>query len=171
MKMTYGKHLRHLRKELAPIDNWLFDVYSIDTINCMSILTTSQAAKVIGVNKRTLMRWDKSGLLKAKRELVSNIRIYDEEVVEKVRQWFQLRNKHKAHLRKLGPIRSKIDKYIVTQPLSWLEQPKIVSLDEAKKAFNELHNWENQLEKIYKEYAEFTEDYYGKLEEIKEEEE
>lgn len=137
----------------------------------MSLINISDAAKIIGVSKRTLMRWDESRLLKAKREIVSNIRVYDREIIEKVKRWFALRSKHRVHLRKLAPIRKGIDKYVVTQPLSWLDRPKITSLEEAKKTFEKLHNWESKLKEIYKEYVEFTESYYGKLEDIKEEEE
>lgn len=130
----------------------------------MSNITIGNAAKILGVNKKTLMRWDKSRLFPATREPVSNIRVYNQDQVENVLHWLALRKKHRAHLQKLVPIRQSLDRFITKQPFPLSGRPKLYKLEEAKKAFNDLHNWENELKKIYKEYAGFNEYDYGKLE-------
>ena len=48
----------------------------------MKIYKVGEFAKLIGVSKKTLQRWDNSGILVAKRTL-TNHRFYDEKDLEK----------------------------------------------------------------------------------------
>ena len=45
-------------------------------------LTVSEAAKLIGVNKETLRRWDKSGKFSSSRNPINNYRVYQVEHVQ-----------------------------------------------------------------------------------------
>jgi excisionase family DNA binding protein len=49
------------------------------------LLTISQAAEVLGVSEVTLRRWDASGKFKARRNPMSNYRVYDERDVLRLR--------------------------------------------------------------------------------------
>ena len=129
----------------------------------MSKITISQAAKILGVSKKTLMRWDKPGLFPARRESVSNVRIYDKEGVEKLAEWFDLRKKHLNHLKKLKPINDECRRFISTRPLDPYNPPKGHNLRDMKKAFNKMKQWQCDLNELRKKYIEFMEDYYKKL--------
>jgi len=130
----------------------------------MTKITTGKVAKVLGVTKRTFLRWDKEGIIPFEREEISKTRLYNPFVIEKVKQWLDLRKKHKEHLKKLGPIRENLDQFITRKPLDPFNPPKLHRYEDMKKAFDDLHRWEKELKEIYKEYAEFTEGFYGKLE-------
>lgn len=130
-------------------------------------ITIGEAAKILNVNKKTLMRWDEVGVFPAEREPVSKIRIYDRAIVEKTARWFDLRKRHKEHLRKLGLIQKNIDKFIPTKPLSAGGNPRGLSVQETKEmkeAFDTRRKWFKEEEEFDKEYVEFTEGFYGKLE-------
>ncbi len=129
----------------------------------MSYLRISQAAKLLQVSTRTLMRWDQEGKFPAHREQVSKIRFYDESDVINHAIWFKLRRKHKTHLKKLGAIRSEIDKYIVTQPLNTGENPKFHKFEDMKKAFDALRDWEKEEKEILKEYSHLAPEFKAKL--------
>ena len=129
----------------------------------MSKITIGQAAKILGVSKKTLMRWDEPGLFPAQRESVSNVRIYDKEGVEKLAKWFDLREKHLNHLKKLKPVKDECQRFISTGPLDPHKPPKGYNLPDMKKAFGKMKRWQRDLDKLQKQYIEFTEDYYKKL--------
>lgn len=129
----------------------------------MSKIIISRAARILGVSKKTLMRWDKPGLFPAQRESVSNVRIYDKVRVEKLAKWFDLRERHLNHLRKLKPIKAECQWFISTRPLDPYNPPKGHNLTDMKKAFDKMKQWQRDLDKLQKEYIEFTEDYYKKL--------
>ena len=119
----------------------------------MSYITIGQAAILLGVNKRTLMRWDESGKFPAKREPISKTRFYDEQEITNHSLWFKLRRKHKNHNKKLGAIRSEVNKYISTQPLNLEAKPEFHNLEEMKKAYDALNKWTKEDEKILEEYS------------------
>ena len=49
----------------------------------MSLIAIKQAAEILGVSKRTLMRWDKDGRFKPEsRQQFSRYRLYDREKVK-----------------------------------------------------------------------------------------
>lgn len=127
------------------------------------MLTVSQAAKILGVNKKTLMRWDDDGWLKAKRDPLNNARLYDEAVIRKIARWYDLRRRHREHLAKLSPIRKNVDRFLPTTPLDAVTPPKLHNGEEMKLAYSELHKWEEEMKKIYEEYGEFTDRMYGQL--------
>jgi|GEM_PF-3160934 len=130
-------------------------------------ITIGEAAKILSVNKKTLMRWDETDMFPAEREPVSKIRIYDKAIVEKTARWFDLRKRHKEHVHKITAIQANIDRFISTRPLSPGENLKGMSTEEAremKKAFDVRREWFKEEDEFDKEYVEFTEGFYGKLE-------
>ncbi|MEK7498182.1 MAG: MerR family transcriptional regulator [Patescibacteria group bacterium] len=135
----------------------------------MEYLTASQAAKIIGVNKKTLLRWDEAGLLPVSeedREGVLRSRRYEREKVEKIAGWRRLRKREKIHLRKLGAINKWKNKYIPLKPIDLLNPPKGLTPDEfkdMKAAYKASREWNEELGRIDREYIKFTEDYYRKI--------
>ncbi|MEK6891155.1 MAG: MerR family transcriptional regulator [Nanoarchaeota archaeon] len=116
------------------------------------MLTISQTAKLLKIDKKTLMRWDKDGKFTAKREKVSKTRCYDEKEVYNHALWFEIRRKHKAHLRVLQDVRKEADKFIRTFPLNPLEDNKPFRLTDMKRAYETLDKWEEDDIVISKEY-------------------
>jgi len=127
------------------------------------MLTISQTAKLLGVDKKTLMRWDKEGKFSAKREKVSNTRYYDDEDVYNHALWFEIRRKHKAHLRLLHDVRKEVDRFIRTSPLNPMENPKSFRLVDMKKAYEALHKWEEEDLAISEEYNKLPRGFTPKL--------
>lgn len=131
----------------------------------MNKVTIGEAAKILKRNKRTLMRWDEVGFLPAKREEVSNIRYYDREVIEKVARWFDLRKREKEHLEKLPAINQKRSKFISVVPLDPMVNPKPQNAEEMRQVYKEYNEWKAKYDALQEEYTEFTEGFYGRLEE------
>jgi len=127
------------------------------------MLAIAQTAELLGVDKKTLMRWDKEGKFPAKREKLSNIRYYDDEDVSNHALWFEIRRKHKAHLRLLHDVRKETDKFIRTSPLNPMENPKTFRLADMKKAYEALHNWEEEDETISNAYSKLPVGFTPKL--------
>lgn len=130
----------------------------------MSYIKISQAAKLLGVSTRTMMRWDKDGKFPADhKEKLSGIRFYDLDDINNHVFWFNLRRKHKDNLRKLGVIRAEVDKYISTQPLQAGENPKFHKYEDMKRAYDALHKWEEEHREILKEYAKLPSGFKAKV--------
>lgn len=129
----------------------------------MSYIRISQAAKLLRVNIRTLMRWDNQGKFIANREPLSKIRFYDEKDITNHVIWFEIRRKHKTHLRKLKVIRDEVDKFISTQPLEFGENPKFHKYEDMKKAYDSLHVWEKEEKEIVSEYSKLPNGFKAKI--------
>lgn len=129
----------------------------------MSNITISQAAKILGLNKKTLVRWEEAGLLIPAREELSRLRVYDKSRIELIAKWIDLRQRHSEHLKKLDPIRKNLDKFIPKLPLD-IQSPVGNKREDMKKAFDDKRNWEAELKEIEKEYGEFDNFNYGGLE-------
>jgi len=126
------------------------------------MFTIAQAASKLKVNKKTLIRWDASGKFPAQRDAAKN-RIYDEEDITNHSLWFLLRRKHRKHNRQLTAIRKECDKYLATQPLGPMENPKFHKLEDMKKAYDALHVWETENSKILAEYSKLPIGFKAKL--------
>jgi len=129
----------------------------------MSYVKISQAAKLLGVNSRTLMRWDEKGKFPAHKEALSKMRFYDKLDITNHALWFSLRRKHRLHLKKLDAIRKEIDKYISTQPLSFGTTPRFHKYEDMKKAFDDLKNWRKEHQLILKQYSELPPRFKAKV--------
>jgi len=126
------------------------------------MFTIAQSAEQLQVNKKTLMRWDASGKFPAQRDSTGS-RIYDEKDVLNHAQWFAVRRKHRAHNRQLTAIRSECDKYLATQPLGPMENPKFHKVEDMKKAYGALRRWETENRAILKEYSKLPSGFRAKL--------
>jgi DNA-binding transcriptional MerR regulator len=115
-------------------------------------LTISQAAKLFGVDKKTLMRWDSSGELKANREPITNTRYYNSEEIKWQAYWYRLRVNHKNHNRKLTSIRKQADKFLAIIPLSEHQNSKVHNLEEMNAAYKALRKWEAEHREIMSQY-------------------
>jgi DNA-binding transcriptional MerR regulator len=129
----------------------------------MDKITISQAAKIFGVNKKTLMRWEADKIYIPEREPLSDIRYYDEFDVRQQAFWWKLRVRHKTHNRKLTAIRAECDKYLATQPLGPMDKPKFHKLEDMKKAYDALHEWEEEHNRILQEYAKLPRGFKAKV--------
>lgn len=118
----------------------------------MDKINISEAAEILGVSKKTLIRFDEDGRFPAERDQ-NGYRIYSRNDIENHAFWFSLRRKHKEHNRKLKAIRLEVDKYIVTQPLGPFDKPKFHKLEDMAKAFDALDEWEEEHRKILEEYS------------------
>lgn len=127
----------------------------------MSMLTISQAAKKLQVNKKTLIRWDTSGKFPAERDSSGN-RTYEEQDISNHAQWFILRRKHRAHNRLLTAIRKEADRFTAAQPLE-ITTPRFHKLEEMKKAYSALRKWEVENREILKEYSKIPDGFTAKV--------
>ena len=109
------------------------------------------------------MRWDNEGKFLAHREQLSKIRFYDEADILNHANWFELRRKHKLHLKKLDSIRKEVDKFVVTQPLEFGASPKFHKLEDMKKAYDALSDWEKEERKITGEYGNLPSGFKAKV--------
>lgn len=116
------------------------------------MFSIAQAAEKLQVNKKTLIRWDALGKLPAQRDSSGN-RIYDEQDILKHAQWFILWRKHKTHNRQLTNIRKECDKYLATQPLGPMENPKFHKFEDMEKVYTAMHKWEAEDMAILEEYT------------------
>lgn len=125
-------------------------------------LTISEAAKILGISSKSLMRWDEDGVFSA-REIASNNRVYFRDDVETVKSWIDLRKRHRLHLKKLGPIRKELDKFLVTTPLiPGKPIEHFWRLEDLKGPFNAMKEWEKVEEEITQEYSQFNNFKYRK---------
>lgn len=129
----------------------------------MSYIKISQAAKILEVSTRTMLRWDKEGKFPAHKEPVSLMRFYDEVDIINHSIWFKLRRKHKAHLRKLGAIREEVNKHVRTQPLEIGYKPVFHNIEDMKKAYDALNNWNKVHKAIIEEYAKLPRGFKAKI--------
>lgn len=110
-----------------------------------SKILIGEAARMLGVSKRTLMRWDKPGKLPVERDPITNVRLYNLQDI-----------RVRAHLRKLPSIRKRVDEFISTAPLDPFRplKPKPPKhFEEMKKAFEELKAWEKKYHQLMEERA------------------
>lgn len=126
------------------------------------MLSIAQAAEKLQVNKKTLMRWDASGKFPAQRDSTGN-RIYDERDVLNHAQWFTIRRKHRAHNRQLTTIRRECDKYLATQPLGPMKNPKFHRHENMEKVYAAMHKWEVEDMAILEEYSKLPNGFKAKL--------
>ena len=109
----------------------------------MPKILIGEAAKILGVSKRTLIRWDKAGKLVAGRNPKTNVRLFDLHDM-----------KLRAHLRKLPSIQARVQQYAATIPLNPLEplKPRPSSkLEDMKRAFEDRREWEKEWWKLLRE--------------------
>lgn len=122
----------------------------------MSNILISAAAEILNVSVKTMQRWDDDNTFPAIREEVSNTRIYDENLVREYKEYIFARAKEKDHLKKLGPIRQEIERFLVTKPLAEGEKPQVFNGQELETAYRALDQWNEMEREFREETAKFT---------------
>lgn len=130
-------------------------------VSMSDLITSTETASLLGVNPRTLLRWEERGWLKSKRDKNGN-RIYRADHVRLAKgawdQWLSLRRHHREHLRKLPAIQKEIERFIVTTPLSITDNGKLLNskdMNDMKEAFQKMKDWQEKSQEINKMYHEF----------------
>lgn len=124
-----------------------------------NIITSTQAAKLLGVTRRTLLRWEERKWLRSQRDDHGN-RIYRADHVRLAKnvwdQWVALRRYHREHLRKLPAIQKEVERFIVTTPLEGTEDGRgLFTFQEMKKAFGKMEEWQEGSRRISAMYDKF----------------
>jgi len=121
-------------------------------------LTSTQAAELLGVTRRTLFRWEDKRWLKSERDDQGK-RIYKEKYVRWAKsvsdKWEKVRKQHCNHLKELPAIQRKVQRFIVTKPLQWTDEPVLHDLNEMKTAFDAMDEWRAEMDRIHKMYDDF----------------
>ncbi len=112
----------------------------------------SEAAKLLKVSIRTLIRWDNDNKLKAFREQISRTRYYDEDEIRLHVIWFELRREEKLHLRELKAIIKEVEKYISSRPLSIDYTPTGHNVEDMQKAFDAKAKWDKLYWEIHEKF-------------------
>ena len=118
--------------------------HRVYTIINMSYIKLSQAAQLLGVSSRTLMRWDEEGVFPAYKEPLSGAKFYEESVIKAYATLFDLERAYKSHLKKLPSISKEVKSYLPTEPLNPAKTPEPKDFKGMKKAFEDLHGWEQE---------------------------
>lgn len=125
------------------------------------IISSTEAANLLGVTRRTLLRWEERKWLRSDRDERGN-RIYRESHVRLAKhawdQWVNIRRYHREHLRKLPAIQKEIERFIVTTPLRVTDDGKLWNskdLSDMKEAFKKMDEWQNKSRKIHSMYDDF----------------
>lgn len=126
-------------------------------------ISIAEAAKILKVSKKTLIRWDESGRYPAIRTSAGKARFYDEEDIKNHALWFEIRRKDKAHNRTLTAIRKEADRFSATVPLQLGVRTKPHKYEEMKKAYDALGNWEKVNREIHAEYSKLPEGFKHKV--------
>lgn len=117
----------------------------------MSYIIISNAAEILGVNKKTLFRWDQEDRFKpAKREEVSKIRLYDEKDVQNLKFVLDHEKLFKENMKKWREVQAKLTNYMTI----FLMSDKEIEL-------------QNESEKLYKIHRELVDKFMAYPQEIK----
>ena len=121
-------------------------------------ITSTQAAKLLGVTKRTILRWEEKKWLASERDDRGS-RIYKEEYVCWAKrlsdEWEKVRIRHRNHLKKLPAIQREVQRFIVTKPLQWTDEPILHDLNEMQKSFDAMNKWKEEMDWINRMYDDF----------------
>jgi len=132
----------------------------------MELITSSRAAKILGISKRTLYRWEKERRVRSKREGILNIRVYDQDYIEMAKKILDLDKKEKEHLKNLPNIKKEIEEhhllqeYIPGKPLKLSTEEEVKA---AMKAFDAEEVWVEQHKRILNELFTFPQEIIREL--------
>lgn len=101
----------------------------------MSYITISKAAEILGVNKKTLFRWDEDGRFKpTRRETVSKIRLYNEDDIHTLKKVLEHEKRFQKNVKEWKQILNDL-----TQDKSFLLTDKYIQLSEREEELSERH--------------------------------
>lgn len=126
-----------------------------------SYITSTEAAELLGITRRTLLRWEEQKILRSQRDEGGH-RYYRKEHVLVARRvsdmWKAIRRRHRDHLRKLPAIQKEVQRFIVTTPLERTEDPVPFDSEEMKRAFQAIEKWKKESRRIDQLYDDFYKD-------------
>ena len=122
----------------------------------MSVITTGQAAKILGISKRTLMRWDESGRFSPTREAVSNIRVYEESIVKDLKFLMDHEKGYNENLRQIRKVALELNPYHRVFMLS-NKEAELLNKEEKlaqkhERLFDEFESFDPRVKKLYKQF-------------------
>lgn len=120
----------------------------------MAYITTSQAARILGVSKKTLMRWDKSGKFSPrKREEVSRSRVYEESEVRDLRYLIDHEKRFRENLKRWKSIREELNPYrkqfYIDSHAAELEEQYDMCMEEHKRLMEEVDKFTPQMKRLH----------------------
>lgn len=132
----------------------------------MTQITAGEAAKILGISKRTLYRWEDEGKIQSIREGLLKIRVYDRDYIEIAKKVIDLGKEEKAHLKKLPDVKKQADEYGLLQeyvpgrPLKLSTNEEVAA---AMKAFDAEEAWLEKHKRILFELFKYPKDLIRKL--------
>lgn len=132
----------------------------------MTLITSSEAAKILGISKRTLYRWEGEGRIRSTREGILNTRVFDNDYVEMAKKILDLDKQEEEHLKKLPNIRKQIEEhnleqeYIPGKPLKLLTEEEVKA---AMKAFDAEEEWVAEHKRLLAELISYPRDIIREL--------
>jgi len=110
----------------------------------MPHITSAQAAKILGISKRTLFRWEDKSKIKSIREGVLQTRMYDQNYIQQTADILEINRQYEKNLAKLPSIREKITKFVFADDVNVVRQTgevRFMDLDKAGEAMDEEDKW------------------------------
>lgn len=121
----------------------------------MSYITIGQAAKLLGISKRTLMRWDEAGKFSpTTREQVTKSRLYDEYQVKNLRILLNHEKRYRENMRRLRKVMSALNLYqgvfLLGKEEGKLLEEEIKLTEEHRKLIKEFEGFKPAIKQLYK---------------------
>lgn len=121
----------------------------------MSYITIGQAAKLLGVSKRTLMRWHEAGKFSpTTREQLTKSRVYDEHQVRDLKILLDHEKRYMGNRRRLREVMSALDLYqgvfLLGRKEGDLLEEEIKLTEEHKKLIREFDGFKPEIKQLYK---------------------
>lgn len=123
----------------------------------MSNITIGKAAKILGVNKKTLMRWDESGKFSPKiREVLSGGRVYVESDVRNLKTLREHESRHRRVMKEWKSVINKLSSYndvfLLTDEESALDEQEQKLKREHQRLKQEFETFSNEIKQLYKQF-------------------
>lgn len=136
----------------------------------MMLITSSQAAKILNISKKTLYRWEQEGRIRVEREGVLNVRVYDRSYIQMVKRIIDLDEQEEKHLKKLPAIRERVKEHLFAHDVESIrsgEPLKFMDIEKASKAFDDEEAWLKEHERILNELFSYPKDIIREILQVK----
>jgi len=125
----------------------------------MSIISTAQAARILEVSKKTLLRWDEAGKFSpTSREEISKGRVYEEKDVQNLKKLQDHETRFQNNLKELREAQNELNPYMNASEV-WLTDKEIGLLDkesalikEHEKLMKEFVSFGPEIKELYKQF-------------------
>jgi len=132
----------------------------------MSLITAKVASSILGISKRTLLRWSDEGKIRSKRDGILRVRVYDINYIEAVKKILELDRQENEHLKKLPEIRERVRgsllerEYIPGEPLKIASESE---MEASMRAFEDEEAWLAKHKRLLNELFSFPGDIIREL--------